>query len=205
MRATKLAALALVLASLWQGTPVSGSSADATLPAPDRAAPSGKILFSSEDFAPSDDKDGSRLIVTIQASSSVARIVSWDLTVYDPGAMPFASFKGEWPQATVAWDGRGDDGELVESASRYAFVARIRDSLGQVGEARGTLATGIVMLKGGSRYRIGISSIVFKPDSADFKDVEPGQQARNLETPGSSPPNSSDSKATRYGSKGTPS
>lgn len=120
--------------------------------------------------------------MTIHASSSAAKIVSWEMIVYDPGAMPFKSFKGTWPQATIAWDGRDANGEFVESASQYTVVAKIRDSRGAVGEARGTLSTGIVLLKGASRYRIGISSIVFKPNTADFKDVEPAQKTRNLET-----------------------
>jgi len=148
----------------------------------DTLASGAKIHFSTEDFAPSEGKAGEPLVVTMQAPSGAARIVSWDMTVYDPGDMPFILFKGAGPRAEVAWDGRGAKGDLVESASQYIFVARIRDALGNVGEARATLATGIVLLKGASRYRIGISSIVFKPDTADFWDVEPAQVARNLET-----------------------
>jgi hypothetical protein len=148
----------------------------------DTVAPGAKIRFSTEDFSPPDGKTGEPLVVTIQAPSGAARIVSWDMTVFDPGDMPFISFKGVGPRAEVAWDGRGVKGDLVESASQYTFVARIRDALGNVGETRATLTTGIVLLKGSSRYRIGISSIVFKPDTADFRDVEPAQVARNLET-----------------------
>jgi len=177
-----IVSLAIVAAFLGlRGIASTASAAEAPV-SDDSAAPSGKILFSADNFAPVEGKAGEPLVVTIQASPSATRIVSWDMTVYDPGAMPFISFKGQWPQATVSWDGRGAEGDLVESASRYTFVARLRDSLGNVGEARGILNTGIVLLKGRSRYRIGISSIVFKPDTADFKDVTPAQKARNLET-----------------------
>ena len=148
----------------------------------DPAAPGVKIHFSSDEFAPVEGEYGNPLVVTIQSPYSAAKIVSWELAVFDPEAAPFVSFKGTGPRAELAWDGRGAKGDLVESTSRYTFVARVRDSLGRVGQGRAALTTGIVMLKGASRYRIGISSIVFKPDTADFVDVEPAQVARNLET-----------------------
>jgi outer membrane protein OmpA-like peptidoglycan-associated protein len=148
----------------------------------DRAVPTGTILFSTERFSPIEGVKGPPLIVTIQSKSTIAKLDSWDVTVYDPGAMPFARFSGRWPDNTIAWDGRGSSGDLVESAQDYFFVAKIRDAFGNVGEARGKLSTGIVLLKGNSRYRIGISSIIFKPDTADFKDVSTAQKLRNLET-----------------------
>ncbi|HUW41091.1 MAG TPA: OmpA family protein [Rectinemataceae bacterium] len=148
----------------------------------DRAVPTGKILFSTERFSPIEGVKGTPLIVTIQGTSTVAKLDSWDVTVYDPGAMPFAQFSGRWPNNTIAWDGRGSSGDLVESAQDYYFVAKIRDAFGNVGEARGRLTTGIVLLKGNSRYRIGISSIIFKPDTANFKEVSTAQRIRNLET-----------------------
>lgn len=121
-------------------------------------------------------------MVTILNTSPVAKIDSWDVTVYDPGNMPFARFSGRWPDNKIAWDGRGSSGDLVESAADYVFVAKLRDAYGNVGEARGKLSTGIVLLKGNDLYRIGISSIIFKPDTADYQDVTPAQKARNLET-----------------------
>ncbi|MDA8427103.1 MAG: OmpA family protein [Treponema sp.] len=148
----------------------------------DRSVPTGKILFSTERFSPMEGVKGPPLIVTIEGTSTVAKLDSWDVTVYDPGAVPFAQFSGRWPNNTIAWDGRGSSGDLVESAQDYYFVAKIRDAFGNVGEARGRLTTGIVLLKGNSRYRIGISSIIFKPDTANYTEVSTAQRIRNLET-----------------------
>lgn len=148
----------------------------------DRAVPTGEILFSTQLFSPIEGIKTPPLVVTIKGRSTVAKLESWKVTVYDPGAMPFARFSGRWPDDTISWDGRGVTGALVESTEDYIFVAKIKDAYGNVGEARGKLRTGIVLLKGNSRYRIGISSIIFKSDTADFKDVNPTQKTRNLET-----------------------
>jgi hypothetical protein len=145
---------------------------------------SGKVVFSDQNFAPVEGRVGAPLVATIQPFPNAGKILSWEMTVYDPGATAFISFKGEWPKASVEWDGRGADGDLVESSAPYTFVARLRDASGQVSEARGTLTTGIVLLQGAARYRIGISSIVFKPNTPDYRDVEPEQLERNLKTIG---------------------
>jgi flagellar motor protein MotB len=82
----------------------------------------------------------------------------------------------------IVWDGHGSNGDLVESASDYRFVLKLRDEFGNTSEISNTLKTDILVLKVGDGYRIRVPSIVFKAFTADYKDVPPDQAARNSET-----------------------
>ena len=148
----------------------------------DLTPPSGAISFSSELFSPDGDGVDDTQTISLAGTASLARIVGWSLTAYDPGNNPFMSWKGSWPAAPVVWDGKGSSGDLVESASDYPLVLKLRDEYGNVGTVKKNLATDILVLKVGDGYRIRVSSIVFKAFTADYKDVPPDRAARNLAT-----------------------
>jgi len=148
----------------------------------DLTPPSGSISLSSELFSPDGESADDTETISLSGTSSLARIVGWSLTAYDPGNNPFISWKGSWPAAPVVWDGKGTSGDLVESASDYPLVLKLRDEYGNVGTVKKNLATDILVLKVGDGYRIRVSSIVFKAFTADYKDVPPDRAARNLAT-----------------------
>jgi Outer membrane protein and related peptidoglycan-associated (lipo)proteins len=148
----------------------------------DLTPPTGAIDFSTDRFSPEGDGMDDIETITLSGSSKYARLAGWTLTVLDPGNNVFVSWKGGWPIASVDWDGRGLNGDLVESASDYPLALSIRDEFGNIGVVKRTLTTGILAIKTDEGYRIRISSIVFKAFTADYEDVPPDRAARNLAT-----------------------
>ncbi|HET7839506.1 MAG TPA: OmpA family protein [Rectinemataceae bacterium] len=148
----------------------------------DITPPSGSIELSSKIFSPDGTPEGEKVTITMNAGSSFAKIVGWDLSILDPELGLFASMKGVWPKNTVVWDGTGANGELVESASDYSVVAKIRDEFGNIGSLSTKLVTDILAIKTARGYRIRVPSIVFKPYTSDYRDVPPDRAARNITT-----------------------
>jgi flagellar motor protein MotB len=148
----------------------------------DLTPPTGAISLSADLFSPDADGENDTVTIASTGSSSVARISSWALTVYDPGNNSFIDWKGSWPAAPQVWDGKGKSGDLVESASDYTLSLRLRDEFGNVGIVTKTVPTDILVMKVGDGYRIRISSIVFKAFTADYKTVLPDRAARNIAT-----------------------
>jgi flagellar hook assembly protein FlgD len=148
----------------------------------DLTPPTGEISLSTDLFSPDGDGTNDTETITISGSSALARIVGWSMTAYDPGNEPFASWKGAWPAAAVTWDGKDSKGDLVESASDYPIVLKLRDEFGNIGTVKKNLSTDILVFKEGDGYRIRVSSIVFKAFTADYKNVPADRAARNLNT-----------------------
>jgi flagellar hook assembly protein FlgD len=148
----------------------------------DLTPPGGSIGLSTELFSPDGDGNDDTLTITLDGASNYARIDSWSMTVYDPGEGVFLSRRGPWPPDPFVWDGVGTDGELVESASVYPIDVRLRDEFGNVGGVRKDLNTDILVVKVGDGYRIRVSSIYFKPFTADYRDVPADRAAQNLKT-----------------------
>jgi flagellar hook assembly protein FlgD len=148
----------------------------------DLTPPTGDIKLSAELFSPDGDGISDIETILLLGSSSVARIVGWSLIAYDPGNNPFINWKGSWPTGQITWDGKGQGGDLVESASEYPLVLKLRDEFGNTGTVKKTLATDILVLKSGDGYRLRVSSIVFKAFTANYKSVLADRAARNLAT-----------------------
>jgi outer membrane protein OmpA-like peptidoglycan-associated protein/flagellar hook assembly protein FlgD len=148
----------------------------------DLTPPSGSIGLSTGLFSPDGDGENDTVTIATTGSSALARIASWSLTVYDPGNNAFAAWKGAWPAAQLTWDGKAKSGDLVESASDYTLVLKLRDEFGNVGAAKAVLPTDILVMKVGDGYRIRVSSIVFKPFTADYTNVQADRAARNAAT-----------------------
>jgi hypothetical protein len=148
----------------------------------DLSPPTGEISLSTELFSPDGDGENDTETISMTGSSGLARITGWSLAITDPGNDPFISWKGAWPATEITWDGKGQAGDLVESASDYSLALRLRDEFGNVGIVKKNLATDILVMKVGDGYRIRVSSIVFKPYTADYKDVPANRAARNLNT-----------------------
>jgi hypothetical protein len=166
----------------WMCCAISMSVAQ-TLPVQQRQScdePFARLALSEDRFEPGEGS-GKPLFIALVPIPGAPAIASWEATIYDPGSMPFMTLKAADAGEKLVWDGHGHGGELVESSSEYPIVAKVTAVSGLQCEARAVIRTGIVLLKGMSRYRIGISSIVFKPDTADYLDVGPAQRAKNLE------------------------
>jgi flagellar hook assembly protein FlgD/flagellar motor protein MotB len=133
-------------------------------------------------FSPDGDGMNETLTIRLSASSQYARVTDWSVDIIDPGKKTFASFKGAWPAAPIAWNGRNAKNELVESAEDYQIVALIKDEFGNARELKSTAIVDLLVIREGDGYRIRIASIVFKSYTADFLDVPSDQSTKNVST-----------------------
>ncbi|HET6484962.1 MAG TPA: OmpA family protein [Spirochaetia bacterium] len=76
---------------------------------------------------------------SLSASSKVASIQSWTLSVIGPDNKPVASFSGLEPDAHVPWDGKLANGASVDPAQTYSVLAQVQDAYGNVGVIQGSL------------------------------------------------------------------
>jgi flagellar hook assembly protein FlgD len=143
----------------------------------DLTPPTGTISLSSPLFSPIESSNTISLKVT--ASSKLAKIDSWTMDIYDPGGNVFRSFTSKWPADTAVWDGKGANGELVQSAEDYPVVTKIRDQFGIIGTAKAVVPVDILVEKTATGYRILASRIFFKPFTADYTDVPPALAKQN--------------------------
>jgi len=154
--------------------PASATSAPFVL---DLTAPQGAIRLSEALFSPLEtDKT---IGITVDASSSLAKMDRWTMQIYDPAGNLFKSFRGNWPDNKVEWDGRGFTGDMVDSAEDYPVVATVRDEFGNLSELKSTIPVDILVEKTAAGYRILSSRIFFKPYTADYNGVSPELAKQN--------------------------
>jgi len=145
----------------------------------DITPPTGTITLSEPLFSPI---EGSPTItLTVDASSRTARIDSWRMEINDPEDHLFKAFDAKWPTKDAVWNGKGINGDLVQSAEDYPVVAMVRDEYGNTGDLKATVPVDILVEKTATGYRILSSRIFFKPYTADYTDVRPDLKAQNLE------------------------
>ncbi len=150
----------------------------------DVSPPSLSVSTSPELFSPDGDGVADLLEFKLDARTNLARIADWSIDIYSPAAGIFARLDGPWgaQAGKASWNGLGSSGELVDSAEEYPYVARVRDEFGNAAQARGKIATDILAVKEGDRYRISVTSIVFKGFTADYRDLPPELARQNLYT-----------------------
>jgi flagellar hook assembly protein FlgD len=170
---TYQAALSIDYGSVF--SPASGQSEPFVL---DVTPPAGSIRLSPPLFSPVEGSD--TIVLTVDASSPVAKIDDWTMDIYDQGGDLFKTFSGKWPTNQATWDGKGIHGEMVQPAEDYAAVAHVRDEFGNVGEVKAIVPIGILAEKTATGYLIPSSHIYFKAFTVDFKNVFPRLARQNL-------------------------
>jgi flagellar hook assembly protein FlgD len=149
----------------------------------DLTPPQGELKIPAGLFSPEGDDPTSSLAITASGASSLAKISDWSITVLDPGEGIFRYWSGKWPMSSpIIWDGTGDSGDMVESASEYPVILKLRDEFGNSGETGGKVLTDIIVMKTATGYRIRVPSIVFKPFTADYKDLVSDIAEKNIAT-----------------------
>ena len=127
-------------------------------------------------FSPDNDGVDDDLFIALKAVSSVP-LKDWSFTVYDPqnGNVFWSRSGTSTVTERMVWDGRGNNGELVQSATDYPFTFKVTDSLGMESEANGIISVDVLVIRIGDVLKIQVPSIIFRSDNADFKgkDVEP--------------------------------
>jgi outer membrane protein OmpA-like peptidoglycan-associated protein/flagellar hook assembly protein FlgD len=139
------------------------------------SGPDLKISSTPDLFSP--DGDGINDVLTIRLKADNASpIKNWSLDIYEPdmekGTGParlFKRFEGSAePSEELLWDGRGDNGDLVQSAVDYPYIFSSTDDLGNTKARTGAFTTDVMVIREGDRFRMQVPSIVFPADSAVF-------------------------------------
>jgi outer membrane protein OmpA-like peptidoglycan-associated protein/flagellar hook assembly protein FlgD len=144
----------------------------------DITPPTGFISLSEPLFSPLEGTP--TMTLKVDASSRLAKIDSWRMSLFDPENHLFRSFDAKWPSQTATWDGKGIKGDLVLSAEDYGVLVRVRDEFGNVGMLISSIPIDILVEKTPTGYRILSSRIFFKSYTADYKDVKPELAAQNM-------------------------
>jgi outer membrane protein OmpA-like peptidoglycan-associated protein/flagellar hook assembly protein FlgD len=143
----------------------------------DITPPTGFVTLSDPLFSPIEGSP--TMTIRVDASSRLAKIDSWRMSVYDPENHLFRSFDAKWPSRSAIWDGKGYKGDAVLSAEDYRVLVRVRDEFGNVGLINAVVPVDILVEKIATGYRILSSRIFFKAYTADFTNVRPELAAQN--------------------------
>lgn len=148
----------------------------------DVTAPRVNIALSPQPFSPDDDGEDDTLTISLEVSDS-SPIEDWSARIQDPTGQPFKEFSGIGvPPRTIAWNGRSTKGELVQSADDYPIVVNVKDDVGNAASVKRSISVDVLVIQEDDRLKIIISSIYFKPYTADYTDVPADRAERNLKT-----------------------
>jgi flagellar hook assembly protein FlgD len=150
----------------------------------DVTPPAVTVRLSPRPFSPDGDGVDDILSIAVEARDE-SPIEDWSIRVLDPMEHEFTTLAGRGAPRTVTWDGRSRQGELVQSAEDYPLLVTVRDNLWNSTTVREVAPVDVLVLRDGDRLKIIISSIYFKPYTADYTDttaIDPERVARNLKT-----------------------
>jgi len=121
-------------------------------------------------FSPDNDGEDDDLYIQLKGSSAVP-LKNWSFQINDPeNGKKFWSVSGKQTiTERVVWDGRGNNGELVQSAMDYPYVFTATDSLGMTSKVEGKISVDVLVIRVGDVLKMAVPSIIFRSDSADFK------------------------------------
>jgi outer membrane protein OmpA-like peptidoglycan-associated protein/flagellar hook assembly protein FlgD len=160
------------------------AEAQSTLFQLDVTPPQISLKISPQPFSPDADGVDDALSIRIEAKDS-SPIEDWGVKIVDPMEHEFASFSGRSMPATLTWNGRSTDGELVQSAEDYPVYVTVRDNLWNAATVRSTIPVDVLVMRDGDKLKIIISSIYFKPYTAEYTDksaIDPERVEKNLRT-----------------------
>ena len=164
---------------------VKGNLATANTAAPlivDNSPPVISVSSAPTPFSPDGDGVADSVTISIGVTDASA-IQQWSAVISDPADNAFKRFSGTGaPPRELVWNGLSDSGELVQSAEDYTIAVTARDSVWNEGNANHSMPVDILVIREGDRLRIVISSIYFKPFTADYVSVPAEEAARNLQT-----------------------
>ncbi len=93
-----------------------------------------ELYYEPDVFSPDGDGENDTLFIHLKVKIEGA-LKKWKISIYDPDDKPFKTFEGyRDPPAVIPWDGRSDNGELVESAEDYKIKAAAIDAYGNLTE-----------------------------------------------------------------------
>ncbi len=128
------------------------------------------VRTTPEYFSPDNDGVDDDLFIALGAVSAVP-FKNWSFQVYDPenGKVFWSRSGTSAVTERLVWDGRGNNGELVQSATDYPFVFSVADELGMSSEVAGIISVDVLVIRVGDVLKMQVPSIIFRSDAADFK------------------------------------
>jgi flagellar hook assembly protein FlgD len=150
----------------------------------DISPPQVTVNISPTPFSPDGDGVDDLLSIGIEARDS-SPIEDWVVKILDPMEHDFTSFSGSGLPAAIRWNGYSEEGELVQSAEDYPILVTVRDNLWNAATVQAAIPVDILVMRDGDKLKIIISSIYFKPYTADYTDmhsIDPQRVDRNLKT-----------------------
>ncbi len=148
----------------------------------DVTPPAAKVSLSPIPFSPDNDGIADELRIGLQVTDA-SPIRDWSFVISDRNGKTFTRFSGNsMPAATILWDGRSSEGELVIAAEDYPYVFTVTDSLGNSRVEKGLIPIDILVIRDGDRLKIKISSITFAPNSPEviMDETEKGTKNRSV-------------------------
>lgn len=132
--------------------------------------PSLTVKTAPKYFSPDNDGEDDDLYILLRGESAVP-LKSWSFCINDPeNGRKFWSVGGKSTiTEKLVWDGRGNNGELVQSAMDYPYVFTVTDALGMTSVAEGKISVDVLVIRAGDVLKMAVPSIIFRSDSADFK------------------------------------
>ncbi|MBI9097843.1 MAG: gliding motility-associated C-terminal domain-containing protein [Spirochaetaceae bacterium] len=133
-------------------------------------------------FSPDGDGVNDLLKINVSVSDDQG-VKNWSASILDPTGQVFLTIpSSRFSNGLFQWNGLSPRNELVQSASDYTLMIKAEDSLGNTSSANDVIPVDILVLKDGDKLKISLSSIYFKPFTADYLDVSPELQAKNVAT-----------------------
>ncbi|MCR4822227.1 MAG: OmpA family protein [Treponema sp.] len=119
-------------------------------------------------FSPDNDGENDDLYIQLKGND-VVPLKSWSFVIKDPNNRPFWSTSGKSSiTERIVWDGRGNNGELVQSAMDYPYTFTVTDTLGMTSTVEGKIEIDILVIRVGDVLKMAVPSIIFRQDAADF-------------------------------------
>ncbi|WP_428770904.1 FlgD immunoglobulin-like domain containing protein [Treponema sp. HNW] len=134
------------------------------------------VRTTPEYFSPDNDGVDDDLFIALKGTSAVP-FTGWSFEINDPN-----NGKNFWKTSgkssiteRIIWDGRGNGGELVQSAVDYPYKFTVTDSLGMTSTVEGIISVDVLVIRMGDVLKMQVPSIIFRSDNADFagKDKDP--------------------------------
>lgn len=129
-----------------------------------------KVRTAPEYFSPDNDGENDDLFIQLKGTSTAA-LKNWSFTISDPN-----NGKSFWKTSgkssiteKIIWDGRGNNGELVQSAMDYPYVFTATDELGMTSSVQGKISVDVLVIRVGDYLKMQVPSIIFRSNNADFK------------------------------------
>jgi outer membrane protein OmpA-like peptidoglycan-associated protein len=131
-----------------------------------------KISISHEPdlFSPDDDGENDYLTLRMKGEDN-SGIANWNINIYNESGLLFKKFsgKGNIPEH-LKWDGIGDNGELVESASDYDVQFTATDPAGNISEtASDKISVDILVIVTERGLKMRVSNIEFAFGSSTLR------------------------------------